>query len=330
MTFIEKVWFEESLLYRIVKWVFFPFTCLFWLLSTTRRLGYKFGWLKSHKIPVPIVVVGNISVGGNGKTPLVVFLANWLIEQGYRPGILSRGYGGNASFYPASVNAQSDVSRVGDEPLLIKQRVSCPVVIDPKRPRGAKYLVEQHQCDIVICDDGLQHYALHRDIEIVVIDGARKHGNGWLLPMGPLRESIHRLTKVDFVINNSGTPSASEMLMEIIPGDLINIKNQRLTKPTTEVEEAVTAMAAIGNPQRFFTLLERLVEVKQQISFIDHYQFKVGDFPEGTIVMTEKDAVKCRDMAKDNWWFLPIHAKLPLDFTQRLKQKLDSIKRIQK
>ncbi|MDO6711797.1 tetraacyldisaccharide 4'-kinase [Aliiglaciecola sp. 2_MG-2023] len=326
MTFIEKVWFDNLPQYQLVKWVLLPLTCLFWLLSGLRRAGYKLGWLKSHKIPVPVIVVGNISVGGNGKTPLVVYLAKWLTEQGYKPGILSRGYGGNASLFPSSVDFESDVNRVGDEPLLIKRRANCPVVIDPKRPRGAKYLVDKHQCNVVICDDGLQHYALQRDIEIVVIDGARKHGNGWLLPMGPLREKQSRLKTVDFVINNSGSPIPPEIPMEIKSGDFINVKDGNQHKAVADFNEPITAIAAIGNPQRFYNLLAHLqVPVKQHISFLDHYQFKQLDFPNGTIVMTEKDAVKCRDIAKDSWWFLPIYAKLPESFTQQLKQKLDSI-----
>ncbi|MEP4892058.1 MAG: tetraacyldisaccharide 4'-kinase [Aliiglaciecola sp.] len=328
MTFIEKVWFNPAPQHQLVKWLLFPVTCLFWLLSGLRRLGYKIGWLKSHKISVPVIVVGNISVGGNGKTPVVVFLAEWLTQQGYKPGILSRGYGGKTSFYPTSVDLNSDVNLVGDEPLLIKQRAKCPVVIDPKRPRGAKYLVDKHQCDVVICDDGLQHYALHRDIEIVVIDGARKHGNGWLLPMGPLREKQKRLQTVDFVINNSGTPSPPEIPMGIKSGDFINLKDDNLTKTVSDFDEPVTAVAAIGNPQRFYHLLDDLqVPVKQHLSFIDHYQFKPLDFPDGSIVMTEKDAVKCRNIAKEQWWYLPIFATLPESFTLQLKRKLDSIKK---
>ncbi|MDO6693601.1 tetraacyldisaccharide 4'-kinase [Aliiglaciecola sp. 3_MG-2023] len=328
MSFIERVWFNPAPQHRLIKWLLFPLTCLFWLLSGMRRRGYQIGCFKTHKVPVPVIVVGNISVGGNGKTPMVVFLADWLTQQGYTPGILSRGYGGKATYYPASVDLQSDVNLVGDEPLLLKQRANCPVVIDPKRPRGAQYLVDKHHCDVVICDDGLQHYALHRDIEIVVIDGVRKHGNGWLLPMGPLRETQKRLQTVDFVINNSGTPISPEIPMDIISGDFINLKDASLHKPVNGFSEAVTAIAAIGNPQRFYHLLDDLqVPVKQHLSFIDHYQFTPSDFPDGNIVMTEKDAVKCRHMAKDNWWYLPIFAKLPESFTLQLKQKLDSIKK---
>lgn len=328
MSFIEKVWFQPTPAYIVIKWLFLPLMIVFWLLAHIRRWGYRAGWLKSHEISVPVMIVGNISVGGNGKTPLVVYLANWLVENGYKPGILSRGYGGKSSFYPAGVDAQSDVKKVGDEPILIKQRVSCPVVVDPKRPRGAKYLVDKYHCDIILCDDGLQHYALARDIEIVVVDGTRRHGNSWLLPMGPLRESEQRLTSVDYVINNGGPTRNNEVLMEIMPDDLINVSNVSKSSPLTALKEEVTAVAAIGNPQRFFSLLEKhQVSLKATRSFIDHYQFTQEDFPEGTIVMTEKDAVKCRNIAKDDWWFLPIRAKLPESFLGHLKTQIESIQK---
>lgn len=301
--------------------------CLFCCIAKLRRLGYRKNWLKSTQISVPVIIIGNISVGGNGKTPLVVFLANWLVEQGYKPGILSRGYGAKSSFYPVAVDSQSDAGQVGDEPLLIKQRVSCHVVIDPNRPRGAKYLVDKYACDIILCDDGLQHYALKRDVEIVVVDGKRRHGNRWLLPMGPLRESETRLTSVDFVINNGGPTAADEILMEILPDDLINVRNTELSMPLTELGEAV-AVAAIGNPDRFFNLLANYqVPITKTLSFVDHYQFKAEDLPEGTLVMTEKDAVKCRQIGKPDWWFLPIQAKLPERFLSALKNRIENIDR---
>ncbi|GAB5381025.1 MAG: tetraacyldisaccharide 4'-kinase [Aliiglaciecola sp.] len=328
MTFIEKVWFPSHPMFRLFKWLLLPLMIIFWLLSALRRMAYKNGLFRSKKIDVPVIIVGNISVGGNGKTPLVVYLAQWLKEQGFKPGILSRGYGGNASFYPATVEAVSDVSKVGDEPVLIKQRVSCPVVVDPKRPRGAKYLVDKHGCDLVLCDDGLQHYALERDIEIVVVDGARRHGNRWLLPMGPLRETEQRLTAVNFVINNGGPIRDNEILMEIVADDLVNVHDTQARMPLTALQQPVTAVAAIGNPQRFFDLLQdNKVQLKEQIAFIDHYQFEENDIPDDIVLMTEKDSVKCRHIAKQDWWFLPIRAELPETFLVDLKNKLDLIKK---
>ncbi|GAA0852732.1 tetraacyldisaccharide 4'-kinase [Aliiglaciecola litoralis] len=325
MTLIEKVWYQPTPTFIILKWLLFPLMWVFWCLSSIRRIGYRNGWLKSWRVDVPVIIVGNISVGGNGKTPLVVYLANWLVEQGYKPGILSRGYGGKSSFYPAGVDSQSDVAKVGDEPILIKQRVSCPVVVDPKRTRGAKYLKDKYQCNIILCDDGLQHYALQRDIEIVVVDGSRRYGNRWLLPMGPLRESEGRVKSVDFVVNNGGPAGKDEVLMEIEPDDLINVKNVNQSMPLSDLSEA-TAVAAIGNPERFFSLLDHHnVTLKQRLSFIDHYQFKAQDIPDGTVVMTEKDAVKCRAIAHEDWWFLPIRATLPDTFLMALKQRLDTL-----
>ncbi|WJG10905.1 tetraacyldisaccharide 4'-kinase [Aliiglaciecola sp. LCG003] len=328
MTFIEKVWYPTSLTYRLLKWLLLPLTGIFWLLTFVRRSAYAVGLLRTEKIPVPVIIIGNISVGGNGKTPLVVFLANWLKQQGYKPGILSRGYGGKSSFYPTSVEANSDANKVGDEPILIRQRVDCPVVVDPKRPRGARYLVDKHLCDVILCDDGMQHYALKRDIEIAVVDGSRRYGNNCLLPMGPLREPMGRLEQVQFVINNGGPVINNEVLMEFIPENLVNIKHKNKRQPLSDVHQPVVAVAAIGNPQRFFDLLEQhSIELADCLSFIDHYQYQPQDIPDSMVIMTEKDAVKCREFAKEDWWFLPIRAKLPEDFLTALLTKLDSIKK---
>jgi tetraacyldisaccharide 4'-kinase len=320
---IEKNWYGRQ------RWTYLllPFSVLFAVLTSLRRLAYKLGIKKQHKIAAPIIVVGNISVGGNGKTPLVIRIAELLKQQGFHPGVLSRGYGGEAPHYPFAVQNDSSVEQVGDEPYLMRQRVSCPIVVDPDRARGASYLVENMQCDVVICDDGLQHYRLQRDIEIAVVDGTRQQGNGQLLPAGPLREGKWRLDTVDFVVLNGGQASGSEHLMALEAGQLVNVKFSSRSKGLSQLHKSIVAVAGIGNPQRFFSFLEhRQVKIKETLSFPDHHHFQQGDIPDDTVVMTEKDAVKCRNIANEDWWYLPVSAKLPEQFEQALLTKLGKLK----
>jgi tetraacyldisaccharide 4'-kinase len=319
-SWLEKAWYSNN----IMVWALAPFTALFWALSAARRLAFSLGLKKRHKLAVPVIVVGNISVGGNGKTPLVVFLAKWLQEQGYRPGVLSRGYGGQSSYYPLQVTVDADPATVGDEPLLMAAHLVCPLVVDPDRPRGGTMLVEQLGCDLIICDDGLQHYALERDVEILVMDGHRRLGNGHLLPMGPLREGAWRLNTVDLIVVNGNQASKGEHLMTLQSGALTNIVCPHMLKDVSELDSPVVAAAGIGNPQRFFNLLEQhQVRLKSTLAFADHHQFSAADLPQETLLMTEKDAVKCRDFAHKDWWYLPVEAKL----TEQTKQQLLSLVR---
>jgi len=324
MTKLEKAWYRGS----IFLWLLLPFSLLFWLLSRCRRYCYKSGIKTSHKVDAPVIVVGNISVGGNGKTPLVLRLADWLKQQGYQPGILSRGYGGKAPQYPYTVTAHSTAQQVGDEPVLIRQRLDCPLVVDPDRVRGARYLIDKHRCDIIICDDGLQHYRLKRDIEIVVMDGQRRLGNGLLLPMGPLREGKWRLQQVDFVVVNGGSTEGDQVLMSLEPGRLVNVKYPNKSRSINDFKhQPVTAAAGIGNPERFFDLLKaKQLKLQQTLSFVDHHMFKAEDLPQSTVLMTEKDAVKCQAFAFDDWWYLPVTAKLSEQFRQNLLQRLKRLK----
>jgi tetraacyldisaccharide 4'-kinase len=224
VTLFDKIWYQTLWYHWPILLLLSPLAGFFWLLSALRRKLFLLGIKSSEKLPVTIIVVGNISVGGNGKTPLVIELAQWLRQQGYHPGVLSRGYGGKSKHYPLSVNTSSDAAVVGDEPVLMRQHLACPMVVDPQRSRGAKMLHQQFKCDVIICDDGLQHYALQRDIEIVVMDGKRRCGNGFLLPVGPLREGQWRLKSVDFVIVNGGMVTNGEHLMSLEPGKLVNVK----------------------------------------------------------------------------------------------------------
>ncbi len=326
MSWIDNIWYAPSWYHWPLIILLLPLTALFWLLSVLRRALFRLGIKASVDIPVPIIVVGNISVGGNGKTPLVVYLAKQLRQQGYQPGVLSRGYSGNSASYPMTVEKSSMVDVAGDEAVLMRQHINCPLVVDPIRPRGAMELVNKHKCDVIICDDGLQHYALNRDIEIVVIDGQRRCGNNMLLPAGPLREGLWRLDTVDFLVLNGGLVTNGEYLMSLEAGQLINVKHPNRSLSINALTSPVTALAGIGNPQRFFALLEKKqVKLKAKISFVDHHAFSKKDIPNSTVIMTEKDAVKCTQIAHDDCWYLPVSASLTSQFETQILQKLKQV-----
>lgn len=326
MNWIDNMWYSPSWFHWPVIIVLLPLTALFWILSGVRRSLFRLQIKPSQTIPALVIVVGNISVGGNGKTPLVVYLAKRLKQEGYHPGVLSRGYGGKNASYPLSVDAVSKVDWVGDEAILMRQHINCPLVVDPNRARGAMELVEKHKCNVIICDDGLQHYALNRDIEIVVMDGKRRCGNHLLLPAGPLREASWRLDKADFLVLNGGLVTNGEYLMSLEAGKLINVKYPNKSLSINDLRSPVIALAGIGNPQRFFALLQKKhVKLKNQISFVDHHAFIKEDIPSGTVIMTEKDAVKCTQIAHDDCWYLPVSAQLTTQFESQLLQKLKQV-----
>jgi tetraacyldisaccharide 4'-kinase len=310
-------------------WLLAPLTLLFYCVSAVRRLLFKIGVKKAERVNAPVIVVGNISVGGNGKTPVVLALAEYYTRNGIKVGILSRGYGGNSSFYPRSVNENDSAQEVGDEPRLLASRSGCHVVIDPKRARGARYLVEELGCQLIICDDGLQHYALHRDVELVVMDD-RLVGSGFLLPMGPLREGKWRLANVDAIVHNSDViprfnhPVSQQFSMSLQPGELINIKNKKQQVSVASFrEKPVSALAGIGSPQRFFNQLKAMgLNLVASLPFPDHYHFSRDDIPDGTVIMTEKDAVKVASYAHDDCWFLPVSACIDSAFFDVINNKL--------
>lgn len=323
MSWIDNMWYSPSWYHWPVIVLLLPLTALFWGLSGLRRGLFRLKLKSSSEISVPVIVVGNISVGGNGKTPLVVYLAKRLRQEGYYPGVLSRGYGGEGASYPMTVDADSSVVMAGDEAILMRRHINCPLVVDPNRPRGAMQLVDKHKCNVIICDDGLQHYALNRDIEIVVMDGQRRCGNQFLLPAGPLREGVWRLNAVDFLVLNGGTVINAEYLMSLESGRLINVKNPNKSIPIKSLTLPIIALAGIGNPQRFFSLLQKKqVKIKEQISFVDHHVFRESDIPDGPVIMTEKDAVKCTQIAHDDCWYLPVSASLTKQFESQLLHKL--------
>ncbi|MCP5419278.1 MAG: tetraacyldisaccharide 4'-kinase [Gammaproteobacteria bacterium] len=302
-----------------------PLSWLFCGLAVLRRQFYYRGLLRMRRINAPVMVVGNLSVGGTGKTPLVIRLVELLREAGWRPGVVSRGYGGTARHWPRYVTAESDPREVGDEPVVLASRARCPVIVDPDRVAAAQALVNNHACDVVIADDGLQHYRLARDIEILVIDGQRRFGNGECLPAGPLREPLSRLRDVTFVVGN-GQAQANEYLMTLISERAVNLRDPAITCHLAAFsDELVRAVAAIGNPQRFFDDLRargiRLVEYP----YPDHYPFTEAELDfkdELPVLMTEKDAVKYRPWAKDGHWYVPVTAQVDSRLEQQLLSRL--------
>ena len=327
---IEKLWYTRNLASTLLL----PVSWLFWVLSRQRRVYYRIRNRFRDPLPVPVLVVGNISVGGTGKTPLVIWLAGLLKSNGYRPGIVSRGYGGKARQWPQFVTARSDPTMVGDEPVLIASRSICPMVVAPRRVEAARVLLKEYDCDIIISDDGLQHYALQRDMEIVVVDGVRGFGNGYCLPAGPLREPPRRLQEVDFVIVNGAQATIGDLRnsyrMRVEGNEVINISHPENVRPlTTFIGDPVHALAGIGHPERFFDFLRAKGLKIQPHAFPDHHRFTTVDvqFPDtAPVLMTEKDAVKCRDIAGKNHWYLRVDARPDAEFAERLILSLQSIK----
>ncbi|WP_413110337.1 tetraacyldisaccharide 4'-kinase [Thaumasiovibrio sp. DFM-14] len=329
---IEKLWYTPRWYHYLLWPLLWPFSCLFKKISETRRAGYSSGKNATFRAPVPIVVVGNITAGGNGKTPVVIGMVEWLQTQGWKPGVVSRGYGAKAPYYPYPVTSDATPAEVGDEPLLIHQRTGVPVVVAPKRSEAVQALLDS-DIDVIITDDGLQHYALERDIECVVIDGQRRFGNAQYLPLGPLREGLSRLNEVDILICNGGEPRAGEWAMTLKPSHFVNLKTgERVTaEHFTGVCDAV-AMAGIGHPPRFFNTLTTMgISLGKTVSFADHQSYQFSQIaslvtPEQTLLMTEKDAVKCRQFSQSNWWYLPVDAEIDIEMYEILLSRLSQYK----
>jgi tetraacyldisaccharide 4'-kinase len=322
MRWIEHHWRQDTVVSRLLL----PAAMLYCAAATLKRRLYRSGWCRAVSFSVPIIVVGNITVGGTGKTPLVLWIARYLASQGWRPGIVTRGYRGRASTWPQLVTADSDPDRVGDEPVLLAARADAPVVADPDRPRGVARLLAQN-CNIIVADDGLQHYRLHRDVEIAVVDGERRLGNGRCLPAGPLRERPARLAEVDARVLN-GAAAADAWSMTLVPSSFRRVGASADSLPTDGFRgRRVHALAGIGNPERFFRLLRALGADVSEHPLPDHYRYRAQDlrFRDGaTVVMTEKDAVKCRHLAGSDAWYLAVDADIDPRFGDWLQQRLRS------
>ncbi len=322
---IDRIWSGKSPLYLLLL----PLAWLYGLISTLIRFSYKAGLKKSWRAPVPVVVVGNLTAGGNGKTPVVIWLVETLQQHGFRVGVVSRGYGGKAENYPLLLCEETSTAQAGDEPVLIFQRTGAPVAVSPVRSDAVKALLVSHELDVIITDDGLQHYALARDVEIVVVDGIRRFGNGHWLPAGPMRERRSRLRSVDAVITNGGTAQSGELAMILQPGKAINLLTGEQRDPTSL--QNVVAMAGIGHPPRFFATLKQLkVDVQKEVAFSDHQSYTLdklsGVAQSGqALLMTEKDAVKCRSFAQPDWWYLPVDAKIEGVLAEKLLQKISDL-----
>lgn len=307
--FIHRIWYEGSRWYV----VFMPLSLLFWVVSSLRRALYRNGWLPKTDVGVPVIVVGNITAGGTGKTPITIWLTQALIEHGYRPGIASRGYAGSGGKAPLRVDAASDPAVVGDEPVLIAKRTACPVIVGADRGRAARMLVDEG-VDVVIADDGLQHYALHRAYEICVIDGERRLGNRRLIPAGPLRETARRLFSVDQVLVNGQCGGAdatvaeqNALCFELRATHACRADDADKRPLETFAGEIVHAVAAIGNPDRFFNLLRGHGIEPVEHPLRDHDAVDLNQFDADTpVIMTEKDVVKLEPPLPGNAWYVPV------------------------
>jgi tetraacyldisaccharide 4'-kinase len=328
MRLFEYFWYRI----RPLHVVLIPLSLLFAAVAGLRRAAYRLDWMKRERMPVPVIVVGNITVGGTGKTPVVLWLVQLLREAGYYPGIVTRGYGGSEALQ--EVLADSDPRRTGDEPLLLARRAGVPVFAGRRRSAAARSLLQAHpRCDVLVADDGLQHYALARDVELAVVDGERKFGNGWLLPAGPLREPVGRLRAVNaVVINGEGDLSnlpAPRYRMRVVGDVFRNVSDPQRRASAPELHDRpLHAVAAIGNPMRFFSHLKALSLDFRPHPFPDHFAFGADDLAfagEETVLMTEKDAVKCSAFAKASWWYLPVEAEVDPALGQMLLAKLRSL-----
>lgn len=306
MTALESAWYGRP------RWslLLFPLSLLYGLAVGIKRLLYRIGLLQVVESAVPVIVVGNLTVGGTGKTPVVIALVRMLRARGLRPGIVSRGYGGNAPRYPLTVDADSDPAQCGDEPAMLARRLGVPVVVDPDRVRAVQSLASRGDVDVVVSDDGLQHLRMGRVLELVVMDAARGLGNGWLLPVGPLRESASRLKSVDMVLVHGG--GAAEASFRLRLGDTQDLYAGARQPLAAFAGKTVQAVAGIGHPERFFNQLTKLGLHVIPHPFPDHHRYTEQDFralPAGPVLLTEKDAIKCRSFAAElgpgRLWVVP-------------------------
>jgi len=321
---LDRIWYAK----RNIGWLLLlPLSGLYALLSGLHRSLWQGRILRPEPLPVPVIVVGNITAGGTGKTPLAMWLADCLQEMGRRPGVMSRGYGGRAGKGPVRVCPDMNPAHCGDEPAMMVRRLGCPVVVGSDRLAAAKELIGLG-CDVLIADDGLQHHRLARDFEFLVVDGQRGFGNGSRLPAGPLRESSRRVQTVDCVVVN-GAVGKSGFGGSAVRMDLAGDSLRRLDDSEKIDLDAwsgpVHAVAGIGNPSRFFERLEQAGLNVERHAFADHFSYRERDLEfagDHAIAMTEKDAVKCRSFELANAWYLPVTAKFPGGGDRQIREQL--------
>ncbi|KAA0875340.1 tetraacyldisaccharide 4'-kinase [Nitrincola tapanii] len=330
MSGIESAWYQKSTWLKCLR----PLSSLYQSIVVRRRRTWLAHPERRWQAPVPVVLVGNITLGGTGKTPVVLALIDFLRQQGWRPGVISRGYKAKPPHFPFRVQPDSRPEASGDEPLLIVQTTQVPLVIDPDRPAAARHLLAEAEVDILISDDGMQHYALDRDIEIAVIDGQRGLGNARCLPEGPLREPAERLKSVDFCLINgvSADPWPGSFTLQLKPSAFYHLQTGARVELAHWCQHygrgPLLALAGIGNPERFFQTLKALGLAFQTRIFADHHPFQADDLQrekEMTLVMTAKDAIKCREFADPNVWYLAVEAELPDEFLSALNARLSSL-----
>jgi len=320
---LEAAWYGDAR----APWWTRPLAALYSVVIHVRRACYHMGWLRRVQLDAPVIVIGNISVGGTGKTPLTIAVVEALRTQGYRPGVVSRGYGGNQR-EPVLLGDKPDPAQVGDEPCLIRAS-GVPVAVGRDRPAAAQLLLDAG-CNVLVADDGLQHYALARDVEIGVVDGTRRFGNERLLPAGPLREPMRRWERLNFRVCNGGTAAADEYPMRLRGQVAMSLTDARKQPLRDFGGQRVHAVAAIGHPERFFDSLRATgIEVIAH-PFADHHAFAAAelDFGDGLpVLMTDKDAVKCRAFAQPHWWRVPVRAELPGAFFKALAARMSRLSR---
>ncbi|WP_324780902.1 tetraacyldisaccharide 4'-kinase [Thiobacillus sedimenti] len=327
---LQHAWTRRGVLAVLLLPLALPFAAL----SALRRQAYRRGWLRAVAVGVPVIVVGNITAGGSGKTPLVIWLVAWLRGQGFRPGVVSRGYGGSARGC-VDVEDDSDPAVVGDEPALIRHKAGVPVVVGRDRVAAARTLLERHPgIDVIVSDDGLQHYRLRRDVELAVVDAASGLGNGWPLPAGPLREPPARLREVDAVVQvvrGAAPPrrlgARAAWRVDYRPGQAYRLRTPHEKRALRELPQRDwLAATGIGRPHGFFAMLDAQGLRYRPRAFADHHAFRPQDLPaDGAVLMTEKDAVKCRAFAGPDWWAIELDVAPEAGFTRwllaRLKQQ---------
>lgn len=332
---MQKDWYTAHKTWRAM--ILTPLSWLFSYIVKKRRVKLQ---KNAYHSKLSLIVVGNIAVGGTGKTPVVQAICQYLKAQGYHPAIITRGYGGKARHYPFMIDQTTPASICGDEPFMLHQLLQdIPIVISPKRVEAIQYIEEKLKTvDIIISDDGLQHYAMRRDIEIAVIDGQRQFGNALCLPAGPLREPITRLKEVDMMIINGGSRvkvcNDAQYDMQLLPQNLVSLTTGEqfaFDQFINIMGSQCYAVAGIGNPERFFNTLKSLGFIVEEYPFKDHHSFILDDFKsmddEKPVIMTCKDAVKCQGFAKDNWYYLAISPQIEKEFFEILDGKLSLLER---